>query len=67
MKFLWHFICCLIFTVHLIGKYNGVVFEDREVKFDYGEGSDCGVVEGVEIALAKIPVGETSKYVHKKT
>ncbi|XP_054744105.1 FK506-binding protein 59 isoform X1 [Anastrepha obliqua] len=46
---------------HITGKYNGNIFEDRDVEFDYGEGCDCGVIEGVEIALEKMTVGETSK------
>ncbi|XP_036321003.1 FK506-binding protein 59-like [Rhagoletis pomonella] len=47
--------------VHLTGKYNGNTFEDRDVEFDYGEGCDCEVIEGVEIALEKMTVGETSR------
>ncbi|XP_067620323.1 FK506-binding protein 59 [Eurosta solidaginis] len=47
--------------VHLIGKYNGTTFEERNVEFDYGEGCDCGVVEGVEMALEKMTVGEISR------
>jgi len=38
------------------------VFEERDVEFDYGEGSASGIVEGLEIALEKMNIGETSKY-----
>lgn len=51
--------------VHLIGKYEGRVFEDRELEFNIGEGSESGVVEGVEIALEKFNQGETSRLVIK--
>ncbi|XP_020713040.1 FK506-binding protein 59 isoform X2 [Ceratitis capitata] len=47
--------------VNLIGKYKGKTFEQRDVEFEFGEGCDCGVIEGVEIALEKMSVGETSK------
>lgn len=47
--------------VHLTGKQEGRIFEEREVQFDYGEGSDSNVIQGVEIALEKMTVGETSK------
>lgn len=40
------------------------MFDERDVEFDYGEGSAIGIVEGLEIALEKINIGETSKYVH---
>jgi len=37
------------------------VFEDRDVEFDYGEGKAIGIIEGVEIALEKMNIGETSR------
>ncbi|XP_076326507.1 peptidyl-prolyl cis-trans isomerase FKBP4-like [Tachypleus tridentatus] len=46
--------------VHLTGKYNGVVFEERDLAFPLGEGSEYGVVEGLEIALEKFKKGEKS-------
>eukprot|EP00731_Ephydatia_muelleri_P031993 Em0023g500a len=45
-------------TVQLVGKYNGKVFEDREVTFDYGEGSEAGVISGVERALKDMKLKE---------
>lgn len=47
--------------VHLIGKYNGNIFEERNVEFVYGEGCDFAVIKGVEIALERMTVGETSR------
>lgn len=37
------------------------MFEDRSVNFSLGEGSEVGVVEGVEIALEKFKTGEKSR------
>lgn len=50
--------------VHLVGRYDQKVFDDREVKFTLGEGSDIGIVEGVEIAIERMTLGEVSKYGH---
>ncbi|KAH8374241.1 hypothetical protein KR200_005149 [Drosophila serrata] len=46
---------------HISGTFEGSVFEERDVEFDYGEGSAIGIIEGVEIALEKMNIGETSK------
>lgn len=51
--------------VHLVGKHEDRVFEDREVKFDLGMGTDFGVVSGVEIALEKFRLYETSRLILK--
>lgn len=47
---------------HITGKYDDKVFEDRDVEFDLGEGNDIGLVEGIEIAVAKMAVGEVSRF-----
>lgn len=47
------------------GKHEGKVFEERDVEFNIGEGSEFGIVEGVEIALEKFNQGEQSKLVLK--
>lgn len=47
--------------VHINGTYNGAVFEDRDVSIVMGEGSESGLVEGVELALQKMLKGEKSK------
>ncbi|XP_062142282.1 FK506-binding protein 59 [Drosophila sulfurigaster albostrigata] len=46
---------------HISGTFDGKVFEERDVEFDYGEGSANGIVEGLELALEKMNIGETSK------
>uniref|UniRef100_A0A1L8DTU4 peptidylprolyl isomerase n=1 Tax=Nyssomyia neivai TaxID=330878 RepID=A0A1L8DTU4_9DIPT len=51
--------------VHLVGKHEGRTFEDRELKFDLGEGGTAGVVQGVEIALEKFHQFETSRLILK--
>ncbi|XP_008547908.1 FK506-binding protein 59 isoform X1 [Microplitis demolitor] len=59
--------------IHLVGKYNDRVFEERDVKFNLGEGEDVGIIEGVESALSRFAVGEKSrlliksKFAFKKT
>ncbi|KAJ8951672.1 hypothetical protein NQ318_012213 [Aromia moschata] len=47
--------------VHLEGKYEGKVFEDRDVTFTLGEGSDSNIIPGVEKALEKFKKNETSQ------
>lgn len=49
-----------LLLVHLIGKYQSKVFEDRNANFCLGEGSDIGVVDGIEVALQKFKKGEKS-------
>ncbi|XP_034251237.1 FK506-binding protein 59-like isoform X2 [Thrips palmi] len=46
--------------VHLVGKYQNKVFEDRSVNFCLGEGIESGVPDGIEIALQKFKKGEKS-------
>ncbi|XP_066592679.1 FK506-binding protein 59 isoform X2 [Prorops nasuta] len=54
-------------NVHLIGEYDGKIFEDREVQFSLGEGENVGIIEGVEKALERFKTGEKSKlYIHSK-
>lgn len=51
--------------VHLVGKYNDEVFEDRDVEFILGEGEIVEIVEGVEIALLRFSKGEKSRLLIK--
>lgn len=44
----------------MIGEHEGKVFEDREVKFNLGEGCEEGIVSGVEKALKNFKKGEKS-------
>ena len=53
---------CVCEKVHITGKYNGQVFEDREVDFILGEGSEVGVVEGVELGLRRLTTGEKARF-----
>lgn len=48
-------------SVHLVGEYNGKVFEEKDLQFTIGEGEDCGVVAGVEKALESFKLKEKSK------
>jgi FKBP-type peptidyl-prolyl cis-trans isomerase len=47
--------------IHLIGRHEGHEFENREVDFVLGEGSEAGLVEGVEQAVKKFKKGERSR------
>lgn len=49
--------------IHLEGRVNGILFEERDVSFNLGEGGDVGVVEGVEKALERFKRNETSKII----
>lgn len=51
--------------VHLIGKFQDRVFEDRDVTFNIGEGAALDVIEGVEKALLKFKKLESSKLIIK--
>lgn len=52
---------CFLLAVHIVGRCGSVVFDDRVVRFELGEGSEVGVVEGVEIALKRFSRGEKSR------
>lgn len=47
--------------MHLIGKYEGKVFDDRELSFNVGEVPHSEVISGVQIALTHFHKGETSR------
>lgn len=42
----------------MIGKYENRVFEERSVAFIIGEGSEEGIIDGVELAVRKMKKGE---------
>lgn len=50
---------------HITGRYEGSVFEDRDVEFNLGEGEEFSVISGVETALEKMCHAETSRLVIK--
>lgn len=47
--------------IHITGKYQGRVFEDRDVGFTLGEGSEVGLVEGVELGLRRFTRSEKAR------
>jgi len=49
--------------IKLKGSYEGRTFEERDVDFNLGEGSEQNIQEGVEIALEKFKEGEKSRLV----
>ncbi|MPC09123.1 Peptidyl-prolyl cis-trans isomerase FKBP4 [Portunus trituberculatus] len=49
-----------LLNVHIIGQVNGTVFDERDVKFPLGEGSEYNIPEGLETALEKFKKGEKS-------
>lgn len=51
--------------INIIGKFEERVFDERELEFTLGEGSESNVIEGVEIALEKMKQNETSRLVIK--
>jgi len=55
----WQFAAVIL--VHVKGKYCGRVFEDRDVGFILGEGSEVGVVEGVELGLRRFTRNERAR------
>lgn len=46
--------------VRLIGRVNGTVFDEREVKFPLGEGTEYNIPEGLERSLERFKKGERS-------
>lgn len=51
----------VLFSVHLVGKYDGKVCDERDVQFNLGEGEDLDIIDGVEIALKSFKMGEKSR------
>ncbi|KAJ8969796.1 hypothetical protein NQ317_003301 [Molorchus minor] len=51
--------------VHLAGKFENRVFDERDVSFTLGEGSEANIIPGIEIALEKFKKKETSRLVIK--
>lgn len=46
--------------VHIVGRHQNREFENRDVSFVVGEGSEVGVVDGVDQAIKKFKKGEKS-------
>lgn len=49
-----------LLSVHVVGKVNGTSFDDREVQFPLGEGTEHNIPEGLERALERFKKGEKS-------
>jgi len=49
-------------AVHIIGKYDGRIFEDRDLSFILGTGSEFGIVDGIEYGLRRMTTGETARF-----
>ncbi|XP_066956604.1 LOW QUALITY PROTEIN: peptidyl-prolyl cis-trans isomerase FKBP4-like [Macrobrachium rosenbergii] len=49
-----------IVDVHVVGRVNGTVFDEREVKFPLGEGTEHNIPEGLERAIERFKKGEKS-------
>lgn len=51
--------------IHLVGRHESRIFEERDVEFSIGEGEEVGIISGVEIALEKFKKAETAKLIIK--
>ncbi|XP_064113782.1 peptidyl-prolyl cis-trans isomerase FKBP4-like [Macrobrachium nipponense] len=49
-----------IVDVHVVGRVNGTVFDERDVKFPLGEGTEHNIPEGLERAIERFKKGEKS-------
>jgi FK506-binding protein 4/5 len=47
--------------VHIVGRYEGKTFDERDLSFDLGEGAAFNICEGLEIALSKMKKGEVAE------
>ncbi|KAJ8912897.1 hypothetical protein NQ315_011220 [Exocentrus adspersus] len=52
-----------VVEVHVVGKYQGNIFDERDVTFTVGEGSEANIIPGVEHAIEKFKKGETSRLI----
>lgn len=55
----------LFFLVHLSGKFENRVFDERDVSFTVGEGTEANIIDGVEKAVEKMKKGETARIIIK--
>lgn len=46
---------------HIAGELDGRVFDERDVEFNLGEGSELGIIEGVEFGIEKMGLGEVAR------
>lgn len=50
---------------HITGSFEGRTFDDRDVEFNIGEGEDFNICSGIEVALEKMSINETSRLIIK--
>lgn len=48
--------------VQMRGSYEGKVFDERELEFVIGDGYECNIVDGVEIAILSMRRNEKAKF-----
>lgn len=51
--------------VHIKGSIDSTIFDERDVEFNLGEGSDVDIVSGVERAIEKMRHGERARVIIK--
>lgn len=51
----------MLISVHITGKYNDAVFDDRNLQFILGEGEEHDICPGLEQALKKFENKEHSR------
>jgi len=47
--------------VHIVGRFNDNIFDERDVKYELGEYYEANIVEGIDVALQKFKMAEKSK------
>ena len=55
----------VVFVVTVEGTYEGRMFDQREMKFEIGDGEGLGLPNGVEKALLAMEQGEESLFIIK--
>lgn len=50
-----------ILSVHIVGKHEGRVFDDRELSFSVNETPEDEVISGIQTAITHFGKGETSR------
>ncbi|XP_057655675.1 FK506-binding protein 59 [Diorhabda carinulata] len=51
--------------LHIVGKYENRIFDERDVTFTVGEGSEANIISGIDIAIQKFKKNETSRLIIK--
>lgn len=55
-----------IVNVHILGKYEDNILEERDVSFVVGEASEENLIEGLDVAVVKMKKGEKSRIFIRK-